>query len=176
MRRLDRPWLHRSLCPRRWKFLAAEASYAVLLAACTSAPAGDPCQMDQNGVQGGRQVIQLTVSDTAFTVGAADGGPGEPNITVENSATLTLTMSNIGTRPHNFAVQCLATPNASGCSMQSCFPPDAGIPALPPGASATTVFVAPRHEGTYLFVSDLPGDTQSTDGGVTGLVGQFVLQ
>jgi hypothetical protein len=122
------------------------------------------------------QVIDLTVSDTAFTVGAVDAGPGEPNITVENAATVTLTMTNIGTKPHDLVVQCRSTPNTNGCPTQSCFPADVGIPPLPPDASTTTVFVAPFQEGTYRFISDIPGDTQtSADGGVTGLAGQFVL-
>ncbi|MDP9037614.1 MAG: hypothetical protein M3O50_22685 [Myxococcota bacterium] len=176
MRRVDEVSANGFVRPRWSKPLATRFSCAVLLAACSNTPSGDPCGADQNGVQGGQQSIELTVSDTAFTVGAADSGPGEPNITVENSAIVTLTMSNVGTRPHDFVVQCMATPNASGCSPQSCFPPEAGIPALQPGTSRTTVFVAPIREGTYGFVSDLPGDTLSTgDGGVTGLVGQFVL-
>lgn len=160
------------------RHIATALSCGVLLAAvgCTSGVGGNPCLADQNGVSGGAHVVQLTVSDTAFTVGAAEGGPGEPNITVENAAALTLTMTNVGTKPHDFVVRCLPTPNSSGCSMQSCFPPEAGIPPLQPGASATIVFTAPVHEGTYPFVSDLSGDTQpSPDGGLTGLVGQFVL-
>src|SRR5579864_8201428 len=117
-------------------------------ARCTSsAIGGNACRADQNGGSGGMQVVDLTVSDTAFTVGAGDAGPGEPNITVENAATVTLTMTNMGTKPHDFVIQCQPTPNTNGCPTQSCFPPDADIPPLPPGASTTIVFVAPFHEG-----------------------------
>jgi hypothetical protein len=137
---------------------------------------GDPCKKDLNGVSGGSQVIDLTVDDTAFSVGAADSGSMQPNITVENSAIVTLTMVNVGAKPHDWVVQCQPTPNSLGCPMQSCFPPDADIPLLEPGASTTTIFVAPFNEGPYLFTSDVDGDTQtSPDGSVTGLVGEFVL-
>ena len=137
---------------------------------------GDPCKKDLNGVSGGSQVIDLTVDDLAFAVGGVDSGSMQPNITVENSSTVTLTMVNAGTKPHDLVVQCQLTPNNLSCPMQSCFPPDANIPPLQPGATATTVFVAPFKEGPYLFTSDVDGDTQAgPDGSVTGLVGEFVL-
>jgi hypothetical protein len=131
---------------------------------------------DENGVSGGAEVVVLTVSDTAFAVGGVDSGSTESNITIENASTVKLTLTNLGTKPHDFMVQCMPTPNASGCPMQSCFPAEAGIPSLAPGESASTTFVAPFAEGPYPFVSDLPGDTNtSPDGGLTGLVGEFVL-
>ena len=134
------------------------------------------CATDQNGMQGGSDVVYLTVSDTAFAVGGLDSGSTEPNITIENAATVTLTLTNVGTKPHDFVVQCQETPNTNGCPMQSCFPPAANIPSLAPGKSTTTTFVAPFKEGGYQFISDLPGDAQtSSDGGVTGLVGEFLL-
>ena len=159
--------------------LASACFGAVLAVGCSSAApgGGDPCNPDQNGVSGGTQVvIELAVSDTAFTVGAIDKGPGEPNITTENSVSVSLTMTNVGTKPHDFVIRCLPTPNSNGCPTQSCFPPEAALPPLKPGARATTVFVTPVHEGPYPFVSDVPGDTRSSsDGGLTGLVGQFVV-
>jgi hypothetical protein len=131
---------------------------------------------DQNGVSGGSEVVYLTVNDTGFAVGGVDSGSTQSNVTLENSSTVTLTLINAGTTAHDLVVQCLCTPNTMGCAMESCFPAEAGIPALAPGASATTTFVVPFQEGVYPFVSDLPGDTQtSADGGVTGLVGDFVL-
>jgi hypothetical protein len=158
----------------------AGACLALLLAGtrCSSGPSdsGDPCNPDENGTAGGTNTFDLTVSDTGFTLGSLDAGPGEPNITVENLANVKLTMTNVGNKPHDFVIQCLATPNTMGCPTTSCFAPDAGIPTLQPGQSATTSFVTPVHEGIYPFISDLPGDTTtSADGGVTGLVGQFVL-
>jgi hypothetical protein len=155
----------------------AGACFALALSvACGGSPVGPKCSADSNGVSGGTDVIDLTVSDTAFTVGALDGGPGEPNVAIENAATVILTMTNVGSLPHDLRVQCQPTPNADGCPMQVCFPSEANLPEVQPGKSAATRFVAPFHEGLYPFVSDIPGDTQtSPDGGITGLVGQFVL-
>jgi hypothetical protein len=139
---------------------------------------GDPCKgTDLNGVSGGSQGFVLTVSDTAFSVGGPDSGSTQPNITVENSSTVTLTVINVGTQPHDLVVQCQPTPNTSGCAMQSCFPAGANFPPIDPGASMTRTFVAPFKEGPYPFASDLDGDTRTApDGSVTGLLGEFVLQ
>jgi hypothetical protein len=156
---------------------------AVVVAAgavhCNSTTPNNPdggCQLDdQNGVSGGTQPIDLTVSDTAFSVGGPDSGSTQPNITVENSSTVILTMFNVGTTPHDFKVSC-QLPSSDNCEMTWCFPAAASIPPVQPGASATVTFVAPFQEGTYLFVSDVGGDSQTgPDGGVTGLVGEFVL-
>jgi hypothetical protein len=162
------------------RIVVAGACLAFIFAGahCSSSDSvsGDPCKKDLNGLSGGSRMIDLTVDDTAFSVGAADSGSFQRNITVENSATVTLTMVNVGGKPHDLVVQCQATPNTLGCPMQSCFPPDANIPPLQPGANATTTFVAPFKEGPYLFTSDVDGDTQTgPDGSVTGLVGEFVL-
>jgi hypothetical protein len=162
----------------RGRWATAGGCFGLVLAAarCSSPSAGDVCNPDENGTAGGTSVFELTVSDSAFTLGSGDSGPGEPNITVENLANVQLTMTNVGTKPHDFVIRCLPTPNTMGCSAESCFPPGARIPPLKPGAHATINFVTPIHEGAYPFVSDVPGDTNtSADGGVTGLVGQFVL-
>jgi hypothetical protein len=134
---------------------------------CSSTSSGNGCNPDQNGMNNEPVVVHLSVSDTAFTVGAADSGPGEPNITTENSSSVTLTVTNAGTRPHDFVVQCLATPNTLGCPTESCFPAGASIPPLAPGETKTVVFVTPPHEGSYTFVSDVAGDS--------ALAGRFVL-
>jgi hypothetical protein len=135
------------------------------------------CVTDQNGIQGGSAVIFLTVSDRAFTVGAADAGSTQPNITIENATTVTLTLNNVGTKPHDLVVSCQQTPNNEGCPMQSCFPPAANIAPVQPGQSTMTMFVAPFKEGAYQFISDLPGDTKPGPGAgeATGLVGEFLL-
>jgi hypothetical protein len=58
----------------------------------------------------------------------------------------------------------------------SCFPDDANIPTLQPGSSTTVMFTTPAVEGAYPFRSDFDGDTTTeADGGVSGLVGEFVL-
>ena len=158
--------------------IAGCAGWILAVVRCSSnPPGGDRCNPDENGVTGtGTTVVLLDVSDTAFKVGTAEGGPPEPNITAENLAGVELTLTNVGTRPHDFVIQCQPTPNANGCPTQSCFPADASIPSLKPGEKATRSFVTPIHEGNYAFISDLPGDTTAApDGGLTGLVGQFVL-
>ena len=136
---------------------------------------GDPCK-EQIGVIGGSEVVDLTVSDTAFAVGGPDSGSMQPIITIENMSTVTLTLFNVGTRPHDLVMQCLENPNTMGCPTQYCFPPGANLPPVQPGASATTTFVAPFKEGPYMFTSDVDGDTDGgLDGSVSGLVGQYVL-
>jgi hypothetical protein len=123
---------------------------------------------------GGSGTLLVTVSDTAFTAGSPDAGSMEPNLTVQNATHVTLTLTNVGTRPHDFVVHCLATPNSLGCPTKSCFPAAADIAAVAPGQSKTVTFTVPFPEGTYDFVSDLPGDTQtSEDGGKSDLAGVF---
>ena len=131
---------------------------------------------DQDGITGGNNVIELAVSDTGFGVGAPDSGSTEPNITVQNGAMVTLTLTNIGAKAHDFVIRCLPTPNDKGCPTQSCFAPGASLPAVAPGESATTTFTTPATEGAYTFTSDEPGDTRTApNGGLTGLVGEFNL-
>jgi hypothetical protein len=104
---------------------------------------------DQDGVSGGDASFVLKVDDTAFT----------PTILkTENFAQVTLTLTNTGTKPHDFVVECMGS---------ACFPTGSSIPALAPDASSTVQFDAPGTEGVYNYRSDLPGDTQA---------GQFILQ
>jgi len=104
---------------------------------------------DQDGISGGDASFALTVDDTTFT----------PKIVkTENLANVTLTLTNAGTRPHDFVVDCAGS---------ACFPDASTVPPVAPDASATVQFVAPYAEGLYTFRSSLPGDTQT---------GQFILQ
>jgi hypothetical protein len=104
---------------------------------------------DQNGIQGGQATFQVTVDDSMFS----------PMILkAENVAHVTLTLTNTGSRPHDFVVE---------CGNGACFPDAAAIGPLAPDAGAVTSFVAPFTEGIYPFHSDLPGDMQT---------GQFILQ
>jgi hypothetical protein len=138
--------------------LVAAALFAAGLS-CEARPGtGDTCAGYQDGISGGTYKLVLTVTDDGF----------EPIILkAQDNATVTLTLANEGTRPHDFVVDCIPTPNGEGCPSMSCFPDEANIGPLEPGASATTTFVAPHPEGIYVFRSDLPGDTQT---------GQFVVQ
>jgi hypothetical protein len=115
-------------------------------------------EADSDGLTGGSYTEDLQVDDTAFA----------PIILkAQNLATVTLTLKNAGSRPHDFVVDCMPTPNDNGCPATSCFPDASAIGALAPDASATSTFATPNPEGIYTFRSDLPGDTQS---------GQFIVQ
>jgi hypothetical protein len=129
---------------------------------------GSPCQPpDTDGITGGCYAFDVTVDDTGFS----------PTILkAENNGQVTITLKNAGTRPHDFTVGCVPISYA-GCPSQFCFPAAANIATLAPGATATATFVTPYVEGIYDFRSDLPGDSQMTsDGGIGGLWGQFVVQ
>jgi hypothetical protein len=73
----------------------------------------------------------------------------------QNSGKMTVTLTNVGSKPHGFSVQCL--PLNAGCT--ACFPPEAKVASLAPGERKTLSFVAPDHEGIYTISSDVPGDT-----------------
>jgi hypothetical protein len=122
---------------------------------------------DQDGVIGGKNIVLLTVSDETFAVGGVESGSTQRNITIQNSSSVTLTLTNVGTRPHSFAVDCISSELPSTCEQTSCFPAEASIGPLDPGGSATSEFVTPAVEGAYPFGSNVPGDE--------ALVGQFVL-
>lgn len=127
---------------------------AVFLLACSSSDAddddGDACNPpDQDGIIGGAFSLDVSVSDTDFS----------PKVVqVQNSANVTLTVRNTGTKVHGFEVGCQSVP---GCTV--CFP-DAAKVSVEPGASETVTFTAPSLEGLYPVTST--GDT---------FVGQFSL-
>jgi hypothetical protein len=98
-----------------------------------------------------------------------DTGFAPPIVKVQNKSLLALTVTNRGTRPHGFSVDCLPTPNARGCPTQSCFPDDATIAPLAPGASKTVKLATPAVEGIYTYRSHADGDTALT-------TGQLILQ
>ncbi len=152
---------------------AAIAAMTFAIACSKDSSSGDSCDADQDGVSGGTAVIEMTVNDTAFSVGASDAGIAEPNIAIENATTVTLTLTNTGTQPHGLFIRCLPTPNDRGCPAQSCFPADANIAPIAPGASTTTTFKVPFVEGAYTFSSS-PAGSGNEDGGA-GPIGEFVL-
>jgi len=169
---------------------AGAAGFGLLLAAgCSSSSGGgdnadDSCTPgDNDSVAGGPFTALVNVSDTAYSVGGVDSGSTSPNVAFENLDTVTLTLTNVGTRPHDLVAQCIPTGLPAMCSLQtSCFPGNpaslAGyitiVPSVEPGASMTVTFAAPLVEGAYSFVSDAPGDS-SPDGGISGPMGEFVL-
>lgn len=136
----------------------------VLLAvvACSSSDADDDsCAPDDaDGIVGVDITVALTVDDTAFT----------PSIVkTQNTSNVTLMLTNKGTKPHGFAVDCLPTPSSRGCPTQSCFPSDAAIAEVKPGGTVTVRFATPAVEGIYTYRSPLAADT-----GIA--TGQFILQ
>jgi hypothetical protein len=129
---------------------------------------GSPCAPpDSDGINGGCYVLDLTVDDTTFS----------PIILkTQNLGQVTLTLTNAGTTPHDFAVGCIPL-SFPGCPSQTCFPSGARIAPVAPGATATATFVVPNPEGIYAFRSDVSGDSAlESDGGKSGLWGQFVVQ
>ena len=155
--------------------------FALALPTACSSDASDnggACQADdQDGVLGGANTVLLNVSDTGFAVGGVDSGSTQSNITVENSSTVKLTITNVGTTPHSFVVGCIPSGLPASCNMpQSCFPDAAHIPPIDPGDKVTVSFTTPPVEGAYQFTSDVEGDTTTDkDGNVAGLVGEFNL-
>jgi hypothetical protein len=103
---------------------------------------GGSCPSGGGDASGKSATLAVSVSDTAFSPSM---------LTADNLSTVTLTLTNTGTRPHGFAVQC--------------FPPSSVVQPIGPGASATITFVVPNPEGTYNFSSNASGDT---------MTGQFV--
>lgn len=152
----------------------------MLLASACSSDAkddGDSCEPDdQDGIVGGTTTVLLNVSDEGFAVGGVNSGSMQPNIAVQNTSTVKLTLTNVGTKPHSFHVECRPSELPEGCPQTSCFPDEASIPAVEPGEKVTVEFDTPAVEGEYRFTSTEEGDTtEDEDGELTGLVGQFVL-
>src|SRR5688500_3203640 len=121
----------------------------LLVSACGSVdtPEG-ACQPDDlDGVIGGEVEFDVTVDEKAFS----------PRIlTAQNRATVTLTLTNAGSEPQGFFIECLPTPNDDGCPTESCFADDARIAPIAPGKSSKAAFEVPIVEGTYSIVSE-PG-------------------
>jgi hypothetical protein len=171
------------------KIPALLALFVLSATACSSSAGanGDSCNPgDQDGVTGatsGTDVVLVSVNDTEFTVGGVDSGSTAPNIAVQNLTTVMLTLTNTGTKPHGMQIACIPTGLPAGCPSMSCFPANANIPALAPGASVTTTYVTPAVEGAYQFTdpaSDVDGGVPAdggvtADGGITGPVGELVL-
>jgi hypothetical protein len=118
------------------------------------------CFPDSDGLTGGAYTIALTVTDTGFS---------KTVINSQNNAGVTLTLTNAGTTPHGFAVDCVsvlpAYPNLPAmCPSQSCFPDTSMIAPLAPGATQTITFSTPTPDGLiYPFRSSEPTDSAVPD-------------
>ncbi len=122
---------------------------------------------DADGVVGGTIRVLLNVSDTGYAVGGVDSRSTQPNIAVQNSSTVKLTITNVGSKAHGFHIACIPTDLPAKCPQESCFPDDTTIAAIDAGDSVTITFKTPAVEGAYSFTSDAAGDED--------LLGQFVL-
>jgi hypothetical protein len=129
---------------------------------------GSPCvPPDSDGVTGGCYVFDVTVDDTGFA---------PVILKAQNVSQITINLENTGTKAHDFVVGCVPI-DYPGCPAQFCFSAKARIASVPPGGSGTATFMTPYVEGIYDFRSDSPADSKTaTDGGLTGLWGQFVVQ
>jgi hypothetical protein len=116
------------------------------------------CFPDNDGTTGVNMpaTFVLTVDDMGFS---------KMLLTTQNDTMTTLTLTNNGTKPHGFKVGCTsvtpAYPNVpAGCPTTVCFPSNASIPPLAPGASATIVFETPVPDSLiYPFTSNEPDDS-----------------
>jgi len=134
----------------------------------TEGGGGSGCYPDNDGLNGGAYTFDLTVDDTGFS---------KTILASQNDAQATLTLTNTGTKPHGFAVGCTSTAATypdlpAGCPTAACFPANARIAPLAPGASQTITFDTPTPDGLiYPFTSSEPADSA-----VPGLnAGQWTL-
>jgi hypothetical protein len=113
------------------------------------------CFPDNDGINGGDYTFVITVDDTRFS---------KTIINTQNDAKATVKLTNNGTKPHGFKVGCVSDlssyPNLpAGCPTTVCFPSNAEIAPLAPGASATIVIDTPTPDGLiYPFTSNDPDD------------------
>ncbi len=128
------------------------------LAGCTSTSGGGAdagCYPDNDGINGGSYTFDLTVSDVGYS---------KMILATQNDAQATVTLTNSGTKPHGFVVGCTNSASTypdlpAGCSSVVCFPTNASITGLAPGASQTITFDTPTPDGLiYPFTSGEPGD------------------
>ena len=131
------------------------AALALALVGCTND--ASVCSPDSDGVNGAF-TFELAVDDTSFSPIVLEA---------QNVANVTLTITNHGTKSHDFVIDCLATPNDQGCPTTSCFEAGATFASIAPNASVTQSFTTPNPEGIYTFRSDVAGDA---------MTGQFVVQ
>ncbi|HLK36579.1 MAG TPA: hypothetical protein VKU41_07480 [Polyangiaceae bacterium] len=124
---------------------------------------GAGCFPDADGLTGGAYTIDVAVDDHGFS---------KTVINTQNDATVTLTLTNKGSRPHGFEVGCTSVTAAypdlpASCPTMTCFPAASTIGALAPGDSKTVTFFTPQVDNViYPFQS-----TEQDDSSVSGLNG-----
>ena len=116
---------------------------------------GGGCFQDADGLTGGPYTINLTVDDNGFS---------KTVLNTQNDATVTFTLTNSGTKPHGFVVDCASVttvyPNLPAqCPSMICFPSNSTIAPIAPGASTTIMFFTPTPDNIiYPFKSSEPSD------------------
>jgi hypothetical protein len=100
------------------------------------------CFPDSDGLTGGSYTINLTVTDTGLFT---DTGASKTVIATQNDSMITFTLTNSGTKPHGFEVECVSVlpsyPNLPAmCPPLSCFP---GVTAPGSAADAGTADAGP---------------------------------
>jgi hypothetical protein len=121
------------------------------------------CFPDHDGICGGSYTIDVTVDDTGFS---------KTVIGTQNDAYVTLTLRNIGTKPHGFAVECTSVTPAypsipKGCPSIACFPANSIIAPLEPCESKTIMFATPTPDSLLYPIKS----TEPSDCDVPGLNG-----
>jgi hypothetical protein len=117
---------------------------------------GGSCFPDGDGISGGYDTFVVMVDDTGFSKNL---------LNTQNDARVTLTLTNMGTKPHGFTVGCTSVAAAypdlpAGCPTMVCFPSEATMPPLAPAASSTVMFSTPTVDGViYPFKSTEPSDS-----------------
>ncbi len=135
---------------------------------------GGACFPDNDGINGGSYTIELVVDDSGFFRDQVDAGMKNV-IATHNDALVTLTLKNMGTKPHGFEVGCANASSAypdlpAGCSATVCFPSNSTVAPIAAGASKTITFDTPTPDGLlYPFKSSEPAD--STVPGLNGADG-----
>jgi len=152
----------------------------VCLAHCGSSPSagssasgdGGDCYPDNDGITNVPETVDVVVDDRGFYPGSPDSGAYadagmKTVIATQNSSTVTFTLTNRGTQPHGFEVECTSVLSVypslpAGCSSTACFPSDSTIAPLAPGATKTVTFVTPVPDNlNYPFKSSAPGDAKN---------------
>lgn len=142
-------------------FRARLVLVGLALFGCTSSTSGggsggNSCFPDNDGINGGDYTFVLTVDDTGFS---------KMLLSTQNDAQATVTLTNMGTKPHGFEVECTSVlpnyPNEpAGCPTTACFPAGSTIAPLAPGASQTITFDTPTPDNLiYPFKSSDPDDS-----------------
>jgi hypothetical protein len=117
---------------------------------------GGDCYPDNDGVNDIASTVALSVSDTEFS---------RTVISTQNASTVTLTLTNTGTKAHGFAVGCTSVLSSypdlpAGCASTACFPSTSTISALVPGQSTSVTFITPVPDNlVYPYKSNEPGDS-----------------